>query len=179
MTVNTEQTMTTDIQSRFPSGVKWSRRLDVDQKRGPYSEAASQVISKSDARDAYREVSSWPEYQHTQLHRLGKLESHLGCGAIHYKDESTRFGLGSFKALGGAYAVLRYVAAEYLHKQGKQVALGDVRQGGIKDFASSLTVVTATDGNHGRSVAWGAKNAGCPCRIYIHCLLYTSPSPRD
>ncbi len=160
--------MKTDIPSRFPNGVQWIKQLDVEQSRMPYSAAADHVISEADASDAFREVSSWPEYQQTQLHRLSKLESHLGCGAIYYKDESTRFDLGSFKALGGAYAVLRYVAAEYLKQQGKKVALSDIRQGSIKDFASSLTVVTATDGNHGRSVAWGAMNAGCPCRIYIH-----------
>lgn len=160
--------MTADIQSRFPNGVRWCKQLDVTQSRQAYTDAARQVISETDASDAYGEVSTWAEYQQTPLVRLSKLESYLGCGAVYYKDESTRFGLGSFKALGGAYAVLRYVAAEYLKQHGREVALGDIRQGSIKDFASSLTVVTATDGNHGRSVAWGAKNAGCPCRIYIH-----------
>ncbi len=160
--------MTADIKSRFPDGVKWRKQLNVEQQRLPYSAAAASVISRSDAHEAYSEVSSWAEYQQTPLHRLDKLEQVLGCGAIYYKDESSRFGLGSFKALGGAYAVLKYVAAEYRKQHSAEVALGDIRQGSIKDFASSLTVVTATDGNHGRSVAWGAKNAGCPCRIYIH-----------
>jgi len=160
--------MTTGIKTRFPDGVKWRRQLAVNQSRERYSDAASSVISATDVSDAYQEVSSWVEYQQTPLYRLGKLEAHLGCGAIYYKDESTRFGLGSFKALGGAYAVLKYVAGEYLRQQGVAVSLSDIRKGKIKEFASSLTVVTATDGNHGRSVAWGAQNAGCPCRIYIH-----------
>ena len=165
--------MTSKIKSLFPDGVKWRQQLNVNQQRVPYSDAAESVISEVDANHAYREISSWAEYQQTPLHRLGKLESHLGCDAVYYKDESSRFGLGSFKALGGAYAVLRYVAAEYRRQHGTEIAPSDIRQGSIKDFAASLTVVTASDGNHGRSVAWGAKNAGCPCRIYI-CLLYTS-----
>lgn len=157
-----------DIQSRFPNGVKWCRQHDVSQSSRSYSSAAASVISKESADAAYREVSAWDEYAQTPLHRLHKLEKHLNCGAIYYKDESTRFGLGSFKALGGAYAVLKHVAAEYQKHHGASIALSDIRQGQIQDFAASITVATATDGNHGRSVAWGAKNAGCPCRIYIH-----------
>ena len=163
--------MTADIKTRFPDGVQWSKQLDTGQVKSPYTDAAASVISTAGVDDACREVSSWAEYQPTELVRLSKLESHLGCGAIYYKDESSRFGLGSFKALGGAYAVLRYVAAQYLQQQGTRISLSDIRQGRVKNFAASLTVVTATDGNHGRSVAWGAKNAGCPCRIYIHAQV--------
>jgi diaminopropionate ammonia-lyase len=69
-----------------------------------------------------------------------------------YKDESTRLGLGAFKALGGAYAVADLVR--------EQVAKGA--------NVGEVTVATATDGNHGRSVAWGAQLAGCNAKIYIH-----------
>ncbi len=68
---------------------------------------------------------------------------------IHYKDERPRFGLKSFKALGGAYAVARVIA-----RSGRP--------------ASEITVTCATDGNHGRSVAWGARLFGCRCVIYVH-----------
>jgi len=126
------------------------------------------VLSGAAMQSAVMEISSWPEYIPTPLHRLSKLEKHIGCDSIHYKDESQRFGLQSFKALGGAYAVLKLVAGQYQQKHNKKIALHNIRQGQVKDFAASITVATATDGNHGRSVAWGAKNAGCPCRIYIH-----------
>lgn len=157
-----------DISTAFPHGVDWRKQLSVAQSPAAYPAAAASAISDKEARQAYAEVSSWPEYEPTALRRLSKLEKHLGCGAIYYKDESTRFGLGSFKALGGAYAVLKHVAAEYHRQHAETVALSDIRQGKIKDFAAAITVATATDGNHGRSVAWGARNAGCPCRIYIH-----------
>ncbi len=156
------------IASRFPDGVTWTRQLDIIQTRDAYADSARGVISEEQAHNAYTEVSSWAEYQASPLLRLSQLESHLNCQAIHYKDESVRFGLGSFKALGGAYAVLKYVAGRYLEHHGSPVLLERIRRGDIKDFAAGLKVVTATDGNHGRSVAWGAANAGCPCRIYIH-----------
>jgi len=156
------------IENQFPDGIKCSRQLVIDQVASEYPQLARSVLSQADMQSALDEISSWPGYEPTPLHRLHKLEKHLGCDEIHYKDESQRFGLKSFKALGGAYAVLKVIAAQHLQQQGVSTALQDIRQGKIKDFASKITIATATDGNHGRSVAWGAKNAGCPCRIYIH-----------
>ena len=101
---------------------------------------------------AYEAISNWPEYKQTELIKLNKVAEWCGIKSVLYKDESTRFGLGSFKALGGAYAVAT-LAKEY-QKEGKDSA--------------NLTVATATDGNHGRSVSWGAKLAGCKSKIFIH-----------
>lgn len=97
-------------------------------------------------------ISGWDGYAPTALHDLPEIADHLGVARVVYKDESTRFGLGSFKALGGAYAVAALV--------------GKIEAGG--GTAGDLTVATATDGNHGRSVAWGAARAGCAAKIYIH-----------
>ena len=160
-----------DIGARFADGAKWVQQLDIAQPAADYSVDAANALSKDRVLEAFAEVTSWPEYEQTPLHRLSKLEKHLDCGAIYYKDESGRFGLGSFKSLGGAYALLQHIAAAYKEQTGKSVTAGEIRQGMIKDFAASITVTTATDGNHGRSVAWGAKNAGCPCRIYIHAKV--------
>jgi len=82
-----------------------------------------------------------------------------------YKDEGKRFGLGSFKALGGAYAVRRLVSERL------GASMADIRAGQCHEAASAITVTTATDGNHGRSVAWGAQQTGCRCRIYIHAKV--------
>lgn len=101
---------------------------------------------------AVEEISSWPEYAATPLRSLPSIAAACGVKAVYYKDEATRFGLGSFKALGGAYAVATLVAT--------QTAAGKA--------ASEITVATATDGNHGRSVSWGARLAGCAAKIYIH-----------
>lgn len=157
-----------NIAERFPQGVKLSDTVQHQTVSGPYPATAANVISKNDASQALSEISTWAGYQPTLLHRLNKLSAYLDCGTIAYKDESQRFGLGSFKALGGAYAVLRLVATQYQAQHSKQISLADVRNGAYKDFTSKMVVTTATDGNHGRSVAWGAKNAGCVCRIYIH-----------
>ena len=101
---------------------------------------------------AYEAISNWPDYKQTELIKLNKVAEWCGIKSVLYKDESTRFGLGSFKALGGAYAVAT-LANEY-QKEGKDSA--------------NLTVATATDGNHGRSVSWGAQLAGCKSKIFIH-----------
>ena len=101
---------------------------------------------------AEREIASWPGYAATPLVRLDGLARSLGLAALWYKDERGRFGLKSFKALGGAYAVRRL-----LERQPRP--------------AREVTVTCATDGNHGRSVAWGARLAGCNCVIFIHATV--------
>ena len=102
------------------------------------------ILNSDLLEDAYKTISKWQKYQPTPLESLNKLSKELELKNIFYKDESKRFGLKSFKALGGAYAV------EKITK-------------GKKD----ITVSTATAGNHGKSVAWGAKNLGLNCKIFI------------
>ena len=101
-------------------------------------------LSKEDIDDAYTKISNWKGYSPTPLVELNKLSKELNLNKIFYKDESKRFDLKSFKALGGAYAV-------------EKVTKGN------KD----MVVATATAGNHGRSVAWGAKRLGLKCKIFI------------
>ena len=117
---------------------------------------------------AQSEIKSWPIYEPTALIELAEVAQHAGVATVLYKDESTRFGLGSFKALGGAYAVLQYLATRVSEQLGRAVTMESIRLGEHKDTVGSMMVTTATDGNHGRSVAWGAQLAGCQCRIYIH-----------
>ena len=102
------------------------------------------LLSEKDIDDAYLSISNWKGYSSTPLIELNKLSKELGLNKIFYKDESKRFDLKSFKALGGAYAV-------------EKVSKGN------KD----IVVATATAGNHGRSVAWGAKRLGLKCKIFI------------
>ena len=101
-------------------------------------------LSRKDIDEAYSSISDWKNYNPTPLIELNKLSKELNLNKIFYKDESKRFNLKSFKALGGAYAV------EKITK-------------GNKD----IVVSTATAGNHGRSVAWGAKRLGLKCKIFI------------
>ena len=101
-------------------------------------------LSKKEIDDAYTNISNWKGYSPTPLIELNKLSKELNLNKIFYKDESKRFDLKSFKALGGAYAV------EKVSKDNKDIV-----------------VATATAGNHGRSVAWGAGSLNLQCKIFI------------
>ena len=94
--------------------------------------------------EAIEAISSWDNYAPTPLIKLNKLNEELKFKNIYYKDEDKRFDLKSFKALGGAFAVYK-IASE----------------------KENITVSTATAGNHGRSVAWGAQRLGLKCKIFI------------
>jgi diaminopropionate ammonia-lyase len=94
--------------------------------------------------EAVQSISQWETYAPTPLRKLEKLNKELGFKDIYYKDEDKRFDLKSFKALGGAFAVNK-----------------------IADEKGSVTISTATAGNHGRSVAWGAQRLGLKCKIFI------------
>lgn len=135
---------------------------------GPYPPELAAVLSPEVTARAQQAIRSWPGYAATPLRGLDHLAEDLGLGAVLYKDESARFGLGSFKALGGAYAVLHLLGEKLAEDLGHPVSLEDIREGRYTEAAKAVTVCTATDGNHGRSVAWGARLAGCRCRIYIH-----------
>ena len=102
------------------------------------------VLSKNEMNDAFNMISRWDGYSPTPLENLNHLASELQLKNIFYKDESKRFNLKSFKALGGAYAVEK-----------------------VSQNKKNITVSTATAGNHGRSVAWGAKRLGLKCKIFI------------
>ena len=102
------------------------------------------VLSKNEMNDAFNMISRWEGYSPTPLENLNHLSSELQLKNIFYKDESKRFNLKSFKALGGAYAVEK-----------------------VSQNKKNITVSTATAGNHGRSVAWGAKRLGLKCKIFI------------
>ena len=100
--------------------------------------------------------------------RLPGLAAVNGVGSLHVKDEGRRFGLTSFKALGGAYAVALLVLERAGAQLGRALAPADLGLSGVQAVARTMTVACATDGNHGRSVAWGAENAGCRAVIFIH-----------
>lgn len=130
--------------------------------------AALTVITPDDYQAAWDEITQWDGYAPTPLHSLKAIASRIGVGEILYKHEGPRFGLGSFKALGGAYAALRVLQREISARTGAPVSLEDIRTGKHADNCAGITLASATDGNHGRSLAWGCQRFGAPCRIYIH-----------
>ena len=132
-----------------------------------YEHVNSTAILPEDIQRAWMEISSWPGYKPTPLHPLPGLASAVRVSKVLYKDESCRFKLGSFKALGGAYAVLRLLQSHVARATGKIPSSAELRAHEYKELTQDLTVTTATDGNHGRSVAWGAKLFGCRSIIYV------------
>ena len=127
------------------------------------------VLPESGFRRAKEEIASWSGYAPTPLLDLPDAAQAARVGTVRYKDEAGRFGLGSFKALGGAYAVARLLVAE-LAKRGVASAAtsAELAEGKYKEATGRITVTCATDGNHGRSVAWGAQRFGCRCVIFVH-----------
>ena len=114
----------------------------------PYPAECRRIIDLAAHREALAEITAWPGYEPTPLRAAPDLASELELEAVFVKDESGRFGLGSFKALGGAYGMRQVMK---------------VRDGG----AAGLTVTCASDGNHGRSVAWGARMFDCDAVVYL------------
>ena len=125
------------------SNWKYSRILKNDYKNFNKDNIFN-YLSKNEIDEAFKKISSWDNYSPTPLLSLNQLSNKLNLKNIFYKDESKRFHLKSFKALGGAYAV-------------EQVTKGKKK----------IIISTATAGNHGRSVAWGSQKLGLECKIFI------------
>jgi len=120
---------------------------------------------------AWAEIRSWPDYAPTPLVSLSGLASRLGIRTLLYKDESKRFALKSFKALGGAYAVLLLLQSKLQPIIGRLALSSELRNGSLGFLTRDVIVCCATDGNHGRAVAWGARMFGCRAVIYVHELV--------
>ena len=104
----------------------------------------------------------------TPLVQLHRLSEKLNVKSIFVKDEGYRLGLGSFKALGGSYAVIRLVLEKASASLGREIDISELLSDEVREIASSMTVACATDGNHGRSVAMGAQLVGAQCKIFVH-----------
>lgn len=137
-----------------------------------YGEHRSTLLNAGALARAQSVITTWPGYAQTPLCSLPALARSAGVASIHYKDEGSRFGLGSFKALGGAYAVARLLCRELGQQLGRVVSHANLQSDpALRQACADITVTCATDGNHGRSVAWGAQMLGCRCVIYIHATV--------
>ena len=141
-------------------------------KGAVYGPEQSAVLNDDAFAIAKSTISAWPGYAQTPLIPLKSLAAKAHVESIHYKDEGPRFGLGSFKALGGAYAVSQLLRREIARIKGIEMPkISSLLDGTHSDLISQVTVCCATDGNHGRSVAWGAQTFGCKCVILIHSTV--------
>ena len=131
--------------STKPEISNWNYSLFLDNKNYKFNNNdILKILPESYIDEAYKIISQWNNYSPTPLISLNKLSTKLKLNKVFYKDESKRFHLKSFKALGGAYAV-------------EKITKGN----------NNITISTATAGNHGRSVAWGSQKIGLKCKIFI------------
>ena len=117
------------------------------------------IMSVEEVAKARKFHQSFPQYSVTPLTDLENMSDYLGLGAVRVKDESFRFGLNAFKVLGGSYAIARYIAEE----TGRDIfamSYDVLKSEQLKREFGSATFFSATDGNHGRGVAWAANQLG-------------------
>lgn len=107
---------------------------------------------------------SFPQYEVTPLTRLPRLEEYLGLKRLYVKDESYRFGLNAFKVLGGSYAIARYIAQQ-TGKDVSEIPYDVLTSEKLREEFGQAAFFTATDGNHGRGVAWAANKLGQKCTV--------------
>jgi len=117
-------------------------------RRDGYTADEARVTTRRLAEEARREIAQWPGYGTTPLRSLDGVAAEFGVAEVLFKDESGRLGQGSFKSLGGAYAAAMK----------------------LRELAPTgrVTLACATDGNHGRSVAFAANRLGCDAVVYMH-----------
>ncbi|UPJ26384.1 diaminopropionate ammonia-lyase [Bradyrhizobium sp. CW1] len=136
--------------------------------RGPLDVSDAETLSAAAAREVERFLRYREGHKETPLVSLTALAREIGVTSIHLKDEGQRLGLGSFKALGGSYAVIRLVLEKASERFALDVDVRDLHKAEVRAVAAGMTITCATDGNHGRSVAYGAQLVGAQCVIFVH-----------
>lgn len=136
--------------------------------RGPLAAADADMLGLEASAAVEHHLRFRDNNAETPLVSLPGLAAASGVGAIHVKDEGQRLGLGSFKALGGAYAVIRLVLEAAEARLGRQVDMAGLHSPEVRQIAEGMTFACATDGNHGRSVAQGAQLVGARSAIFVH-----------
>ena len=131
---------------------------------GDYSKA--EIFGKSQAMLVKKYHESFPTYHPTELKKLNHLAEYLGIGAFYVKDESSRCGLNAFKGLGGSYCIGKYIG-EKCGIPEEQLTYEKLKSEEVRKETEQLTFVTATDGNHGRGIAWTAHELGLKAVIYM------------
>ncbi|WP_420628027.1 diaminopropionate ammonia-lyase [Candidatus Leptofilum sp.] len=129
------------------------------------STAVSQLLPPGISKATRRFHAQIPGYKITPLKSLPNLANYLGVDSIWVKDESQRMGLNAFKSLGGSFAIYQFIrkrlgVAELSYKE----LMSDT----VRDKLGEITFTSATDGNHGKGLAWATKKLRFPCVIYVH-----------
>lgn len=138
--------------------------IQYQRKQGNKSDLS--FMSLENAKKVQSFHASFPMYRATPLTELKETADNLGLGTIYMKDESYRFGLNAFKVLGGSYAIGSYLA-EKLGKTIEEMPYEELVSDRTKKELGDITFVTATDGNHGRGVAWTANKLRQNAVVYM------------
>jgi diaminopropionate ammonia-lyase len=129
-------------------------------------EGSIKFLSRSEVAKAKEFHASFPQYKETPLVDLNNLANHLGLGGVYLKDESYRFGLNAFKVLGGSFSMAKHMA-EKLNKDISELPYERLISDEVRNELGEITFVTATDGNHGRGVAWTANKLKQKSVVYM------------
>ncbi len=154
--------MTTDLESPL----EWVKNPNARSlERSPAVSAILPPGIAQAARGFHRQI---PGYRTTPLKGLGNLAAMLGLGGIWVKDESVRLNISSFKVLGGSFAIYRQARRTLGLSDDRKISFSELTSPEMREHLGNLTFATATDGNHGRGVAWAAKALGLKAFIYVH-----------
>ena len=137
---------------------------DISKKNPSKAKEMFPIDRARDARKFHRQI---PDYHMTPLVALPNLAQLLGLGGIYIKNESERLRMSSFKVMGGSYAIYRLVK-KLLGKENEDLSYDYLVSKECHDALGDIVFCSATDGNHGRGLAWACNKLNHPCKIYVH-----------
>lgn len=142
------------------------KKIEITKMRPMEEKVDVSFLDEKVAERAINFHKSFPQYEKTPLRELKNLSEYLGLKDFYIKDESYRFGLNAFKVLGGSYAIGNYIA-DRLGRDLKDLPYEVMISDEVRNELGPITFASATDGNHGRGVAWTANQLKQNCKIYM------------
>jgi diaminopropionate ammonia-lyase len=140
--------------------------LITNIEKAPKESNVREFLNTEQGKKILNYHKSFPAYTKTPLAKLSNLAKELGVSSIYVKDESYRFGLNAFKVLGGSYSMGKVIAGK-LGLSDEELTYDKLTSKEVKEKLGDVTFVTATDGNHGRGVAWTARELGQKSVVYM------------
>ncbi|EJO5348639.1 diaminopropionate ammonia-lyase [Clostridium botulinum] len=142
--------------------IKWEKNTMMNNGE----KVSVKFLGEKEMKKARKFHESFPQFTKTPLVKLDNLAKHLGVGGIYVKDESYRFGLNAFKVLGGSFSIGKYLAKK-LDKDISELNYHKLTSNETREKLGEITFITATDGNHGRGVAWTAAQLNQKSIVYM------------
>lgn len=147
--------------------IQWTKNRH--KKTLPANSKREELLSVDLPQKILRFHRQLPGYRMSPLKGLSNLAARLGLGGLWVKDESARLDLQSFKVLGGSYAIYKLIQKR-LGLDDHELSFADIKDDVVREKLGDITFAAATDGNHGRGVAWSAAQMGFKSVIYVHRL---------